>query len=93
MIFFPITMHRLFSTEFWTNFDLFFLFYTLRLHGFYCYFSKCTFWSIKNNFYFSPSVGVVRQSTEKLGWDPSLGLSRAQILAKIFLNESKSYLL
>ena len=43
MIFFTMAMlqndiGRLFSTAFYTNFDLFFLFSASRSHGLYCYF-------------------------------------------------------
>ena len=84
MIFFTMAMlqndiGRLFSTAFYTNFDLFFLFSASRSHGLYCY-----FW--KYNFYFSPeffeSLRIAGKNMEKLSSGPSLGPIRGQTLAK-----------
>ena len=59
------------------NRPLFFISHASRSLGFYCYFWKYSFWSMKNHFYFSPnffaSLGIARQSMEKLGLDPSSG--------------------
>lgn len=78
------------SAEFLVNFNLFFLYYAWRSHGYFCCLWKYAFWSFKNNFYFAlnffAKADKARQNMNESGFECCLDPIRAQTVLKDFSN-------